>query len=72
MSKFSNMNRTQYVAKKNQIINSSIEQLASYSDKMLAAFIYGDYMDNAITLMVRLDDKPRFEYLLNRGVKIGA
>ena len=47
---------------------SSIEALASISNTQLSQYIYGIYSDNALTYMIRIEDKPKFEYLLNRGV----
>eukprot|EP00347_Sterkiella_histriomuscorum_P006025 403354358 len=47
---------------------SSIEALASFSNSQLSQYIYGIYNDNALTYMIRIEDKEKFQYLLKRGV----
>ncbi|CDW82347.1 ankyrin repeat [Stylonychia lemnae] len=47
---------------------SSIEALASLSNTQLCQFIYGIYADNALTYMIRVEDRQKFQYLLSRGI----
>ena len=47
---------------------TSLDQLATYSNKQLQVFCYGIYSDNALTYTMRMEDSEKFQYLLARGV----
>ena len=50
-------------------INLSKQAMSSYSNARLSQYVYGLYNDNALTYLMRIDDRPNFQYVLQRGIK---
>jgi len=48
------------------------KDLPSYNNETLESFMFGIYLDNALTYMMRIQNRSFFKYLLGRGVQIIA